>query len=96
MADSARPTQRTTLNRILDFSRGHTEVTLTEAAALLGMSRPRVRELMDEGQLAHRKSGTHHQVSMASIRAFLEAEREHMEAGMGELAGLQNELGLIE
>lgn len=78
------------------LTRGHAEVTPTEAAAILGMSRPQVRKLMDEGRLAHRKVGTHHRVTVASIRAFQEAERAHMEAGMADLARLQNELGLVE
>ncbi len=78
------------------LTRGNAEVTPAEAAELLGMSRPQVRKLMDEGRLAFRKVGTHHRVKVASIRAFLEAERLHMEAGMTEFSRLQNELGLLE
>lgn len=78
------------------LTRADAEVTPAEAAALLGMSRPQVRKLMNEGKLAFRKVGTHHRVKVTSIRAFLEAERVHMEAGMEELSGLQNELGLVE
>lgn len=78
------------------LTRGNAEVTPTEAAELLGMSRPQVRKLMDEGKLVFRKVGTHHRIKIASIRTFLDAERVHMEAGMGELSRLQNELGLLE
>ncbi len=78
------------------LTRGHAEVTPAEAAELLGMSRPQVRKLMDEGKLAFRKVGSHHRVKLASIQTFLEAERLHMEAGMEEFSGLQNELGLLE
>jgi excisionase family DNA binding protein len=78
------------------LTRGNAEVTPAEAAEPLGMSRPQVRKLMDEGKLAFRKVGTHHRVKVASIRAFLEVERVHMEAGMEELSRLQNELGLLE
>jgi excisionase family DNA binding protein len=78
------------------LTRGNAEVTPAEAAELLGMSRPQVRKLMDEGKLAFRKVGTHHRVKVASIRAFLEAERIHMGAGMQEFSRLQNELGLLE
>ena len=78
------------------LTRGHGEVTPTEAAELLGMSRPQVRRLMDEGKLAFRKVGAHHRVRIASIRTFLEAERIQMEAGMAEFSRLQNELGLLE
>lgn len=78
------------------LARGSAEVTPAEAAALLGMSRPQVRKLMDQGELAFRKVGTHHRVRLASIHAFLAAERAHIESGMEELAALQNELGLLE
>jgi excisionase family DNA binding protein len=56
-------------------SRSHAEVTPTEAAVLLGISRPQVRKLMDRGLLEFRKVGTHHRVQVSSIRAFLESER---------------------
>ena len=78
------------------LSRGATEVTPAEAAQLLGMSRPQVRKLMNQGQLAFRKVGTHHRVTVASIDAFLETERRHMEIGMTARSSLQNDLGLLE
>ena len=78
------------------LTRGNAEVTPAEAGELLGMSRPQVRKLMEEGKLAFRKVGTHHRVKVASIRAFLDAERFGMETGMAELSRLQNELGLLE
>ena len=78
------------------LTRGNAEVTPTEAAGLLGMSRPQVRKLMDEGKLDFRKVGTHHRIKVSSIRTFLDAEQAHMESGMEELSRLQNELGLLE
>lgn len=75
---------------------GSTEVTPTEAAVLLGMSRPQVRKLMDRGLLEFRKVGSHHRIRVSSIRAFLEAERPRRSKAMAELAALQNELGLTE
>lgn len=78
------------------LTRGDAEVTPTEAAGLLGISRPQVRKLMDDGKLAFRKVGTHHRLTVASVRAFLDAERAQMEDGMEDLARLQNDLGLLE
>lgn len=75
-------------------SPGSAEVTPTEAAVLLGMSRPQVRKLMDRGLLEFRKVGTHHRVRVASIRAFLESERPRRREALADLAALQNELGL--
>jgi excisionase family DNA binding protein len=75
---------------------GNTEVTPTEAAVLLGMSRPQVRKLMDRGLLDFRMVGTHHRISVSSIRAFLEAERPRRRQALAELAAVQNDLGLTE
>jgi excisionase family DNA binding protein len=77
-------------------SPGSAEVTPTEAALLLGMSRPQVRRLMDRDLLEYRKVGTHHRIRVSSIRAFLESERPRRRDAMAELADLQNELGLTE
>lgn len=75
---------------------GNAEVTPTEAAVLLGMSRPQVRKLMDRGLLEFRMVGTHHRIRVSSIRAFLEAEGPRRRQALTELAALQNELGLTE
>ena len=75
---------------------GNAEVTPTEAAVLLGMSRPQVRKLMDRGLLEFRKVGTHHRIRVSSIRAFLDAERPRRREAMADLAAVQNELGLTE
>jgi excisionase family DNA binding protein len=77
-------------------TRGDAEVTPTEAAALLGMSRPQVRKLMDRGLLEFRKVGTHHRVRVSSVRAFLDQERGRRRGALAELAEVQNELGLTE
>lgn len=93
------------LARILDarsrgqrivITHGHAEVTPSEAAALLGVSRPQVRKFMDEGKLGFRMVGAHHRIPMESIEAFRAWEQEQMTKGMEELSQLQNELGLFE
>ncbi len=75
---------------------GNAEVTPTEAAVLLGMSRPQVRKLMDRGLLDFRMVGTHHRVQVSAIRAFLEAERPRRRQVPAELAAVQNDLDLTE
>lgn len=77
-------------------TRGHAEVTPSEAAELMGMSRPQVRKLMDQGVLDFRKVGAHHRIRVTSIRAFLDADRPRRREALDELAGLQDELGLTE
>lgn len=78
------------------LTRGLVEVTPNQAAALLGMSRPQVRKLIDEGKLAFRKVGAHHRIAVESIQAFLDAERPRRRAALDELTKLQDDLGLTE
>lgn len=77
-------------------TRSDGEVTPTEAAALLGVSRPQVRKMMDEGRLEFRKVGTHHRITVESLQTFREQERARRRVAMEELSQLQNELGLFE
>lgn len=78
------------------LTRGNAEVTPNEAAVLLGMSRPQVRKLLDQGLLEFRKVGSHHRIRVESIEAFLGAERPRRRAALADLAHVQNELGLTE
>jgi len=75
---------------------GDTEVTPTEAAVLLGMSRPQVRKLMDRGLLDFRMVGTHHRIRVSSIVAFRDTERLRRQKALAQLAAVQNDLGLTE
>ena len=72
------------------------EVTPHEAALLLGMSRPQVHKLLDQGSLEFRKVGAHHRIRVESIQEFLDAERPRRRSALAELAQLQDELGLTE
>jgi len=72
------------------------EVTTTQAAKMLGMSRPQVTKLLEQGELPYRLVGTHHRIPVSAIRAFLDIESKRMHAAMAELVALQNELGLTE
>ncbi|PUB31821.1 excisionase family DNA binding protein [Promicromonospora sp. AC04] len=80
----------------LVVSQNEDEATPAQAAAMLGVSRPQVRRLMDQGALEFRKVGTHHRIPVVSIQAFRAAERSRRAPALAELADLQNELGLTE
>lgn len=75
---------------------GLQEVTTTQAARMLGMSRPQVAKLLEQGKLPYRLVGTHHRIPVAAIRTFLDIESKRMHAAMAELVSLQNELGLTQ
>ncbi|MDR0847656.1 MAG: helix-turn-helix domain-containing protein [Propionibacteriaceae bacterium] len=78
------------------LTRSFEEVSPTEAAAFLGMSRPQVRKLMDKGLLPYRMVGTHHRIPVAGMKKYLVEQRERRDVALAELAELQNELGLVE
>ncbi|MGH3273174.1 MAG: hypothetical protein ACRDNZ_02465 [Streptosporangiaceae bacterium] len=60
------------------------------------LSRPQVRKLMNQGVLDFRMVGAHHRIGVASIQAFLDAERPRRRAALTDLARVQDELGLTE
>ena len=60
------------------------------------MSRPQIRKLMDQRRLDFRKVGTHHRITLASIQAFLEAERRRRAPVLAELTQRQNAAGILE
>ena len=74
---------------------GLCEVTPSEAALILGISRPQVRKLMDKGFVPFRKVGAHHRIPVEALRAWEAEERERRELALDRLADLQNELGLV-
>lgn len=57
------------------------ELTTTEAAALLGVSRPTLVSLLKEGRITHRMVGSHRRVSRASLLAFRESRDTNQGAG---------------
>ena len=77
-------------------TRGLRELTTTEAAKVLGMSRPQVSKLMDQGRLPYRLVGTHHRIPVAAVSLFLDIESKRQHAAMAELVALQNKWGLTE
>ncbi|MDR1213569.1 MAG: helix-turn-helix domain-containing protein [Propionibacteriaceae bacterium] len=78
------------------FSRVPEEVSPAEAAQMLGMSRPHVRKLMNQGVLPFRMVGSHHRIPVADFKRFQEVERNRRHQALADLLELENELGLNE
>lgn len=72
------------------------EVTPSQAAVILGISRPQVYRLIDEGRLAHRMVGTHRRIFMESLTAFRAEQQKRQRHAMKELTRLSNEAGWVE
>ena len=78
------------------FSRMPDEVSPEDAARMLGMSRPFVRKLMDQGVLPFRMVGAHHRIAISDLETYWEAERDRRHQAIREFSALENELGLTE
>lgn len=70
--------------------------TTTEAAMMLGLSRPTLMKLIDSGEVGHVKVGTHHRVPAESLLAFQQARRARQEKAAEALAAFSNEIGFVD
>lgn len=69
------------------------EFTTTEAAKILGMSRPTLMRLIAAGRVDFRKVGKHHRIPAAAIQKL----REHLdEDHMAVVAELSNKYGHLD
>lgn len=72
------------------------EFTTSEAAAILGVSRPFLIKLVDSGDIEHRMVGSHRRIPARAVVSYREHDLALRHAAMNELAALSNELGLVE
>ena len=70
--------------------------TTTEAATMLGLSRPTLMKLIESGEIAHVKVGTHHRVPAQALLEFQRARRARREKAAEALASFSNEIGLVD
>ena len=68
------------------------ELTTTEAAHLLQVSRQYLARLLDRGAIPYRLVGTHHRIRVGDLLAY----RTRRRAGVRELARLSDEFGLYD
>jgi excisionase family DNA binding protein len=70
--------------------------TTTEAATMLGLSRPTLMKLIESGEIAHVKVGTHHRIPAQAVLEFQRARRARREEAAEALASFSNEIGLVD
>lgn len=70
--------------------------TTTEAATMLGLSRPTLMKLIAAGEIAHVKVGTHHRVPAAALLEYQRARRTRREEAAQTLAEFSNEIGFVD
>jgi excisionase family DNA binding protein len=68
------------------------EVTTTQAAQQLGISRPTVMKLIQSGELPSHMVGTHHRVNTSDVTAFRRTRLDKQRAAFEELRALEEQL----
>lgn len=68
------------------------ELTTQEVADLLGLSRPTVVKLMNEGRLPHHRPGAHRRVRRVDLEAFQAALKRDQQAALAELSAFGQEM----
>ena len=94
---------RQLLSRILtELADGHalsvvpvdSDLTTSQAASFLNMSRPYLTRLLDEGKLPFHSVGTHKRVRLRDLTAYRERQDEESYAALAELQAQAQELNL--
>jgi excisionase family DNA binding protein len=96
------PVAQTLSSLLLALADGHAvhvtrvdeEVTTSEAAELLNVSRPYLVRLLDERVIPHRKVGTHRRVRRSDVVAYRDQQYREVEASLQALANQAQKQGL--
>jgi excisionase family DNA binding protein len=72
----------------------HAELTTQQAADLLSVSRPYLVKLLDEGELAYRKVGTHRRIRTGDLREYQHKQAVASKRATDELTELSQDLEL--
>lgn len=70
--------------------------TTTEAATMLGLSRPTLMKLVESGEIEHVKVGTHHRIPVEAILAFQRDRNARRDKAAEALADFSNEIGFVD
>lgn len=70
------------------------ELTPNQAAEMLGVSRPTLIKLLNEGKIAFRRVGTHHRIRAEALSRYQEQEEQRQLEALAALQAQAQELGM--
>lgn len=70
--------------------------TTTEAATMLGLSRPTLMKLIEAGEVEHVKVGTHHRIPAQAILDFQRTRQARRDKAAEALAEFSNQIGMVD
>ena len=82
--------------RTVELEPSSSEMTPTEAAAYLNVSRPYCMTLLEEGKLPFRMVGTHHRIPTSDMITYKRITRARQHQALDELVHIGEELDLYD
>ncbi|MBA0125650.1 helix-turn-helix domain-containing protein [Haloechinothrix sp. YIM 98757] len=74
----------------------HTTLTTSQAADVLGISRPTLVRLLEQGEIPFDKPGLHRRVRLADVLTYQERARRARSAGLDEMVRHSEEAGVYD
>lgn len=71
-------------------------LTTQEAADLLGVSRPTVVRILDQGLIPYRQPGRHRRILLRDVLTYIEEQAHRRRAALDELIEIGEEAGMYE
>ncbi|WP_217809842.1 helix-turn-helix domain-containing protein [Micromonospora sp. NBS 11-29] len=74
----------------------HTTLTTQQAADMLGVSRPTLTKLLDEGKIPHERPNSHRRIKLADVLKYQEQRRQERRQLLRTMTAESLDMGLYD